>query len=503
MNKNRIISLILIISLLFVTLTANLQVSAVTYPLYGIINSSSGYAQIWSMAGTLGHEVAENKNKSEHLIDLANNEKIYILGEERDGDGDLWYKIKYGENFANEGYAFSSRVILHHEYVFDEDFEKNLANFPENYHESLRNIHAAYPNWKFVSNRLDITFSEAVSAQHSSASVTAVRKYFPVSYAGYGDEWRDSRAYDAANGKWIQPEQGWTYASRYAIEYFMNPANFLNINDVFMFMVQTYDQTVETTDMVRSVLAGTFLEKGYDKNGDGTPESDAYLEDIIEAAKQSGVSPSVIAAMIIVEQGIEGTSPIISGTYPGYEGLYNFFNYGASGETKDLIYTSGLTYASSKQWNSRSAAIIGGAKEYSNGYLNEGQNTFFYMNFNVVNKKWWHQYAANVLDSLGKASNLKDGLLQNSNATIVFNIPVYSDWECAAPAPEPPVTLGDTNSDNAIDIVDLAAVKMHILGIAGLEGIPAKAGDVNKDGAVDIVDLAAIKMHILGIQAIS
>ena len=243
--------------MLFVTLTANLQVSAVTYPLYGIINSSSGYAQIWSMAGTLGHEVAENKDKSEHLIDLANNEKIYILGEERDGDGDLWYKIKYGENFANEGYAFSSRVILHHEYVFDEDFEKNLANFPENYHESLRNIHAAYPNWKFVSNRLDITFSEAVSAQHSSASVTAVRKYFPVSYAGYGDEWRDSRAYDAANGKWIQPEQGWTYASRYAIEYFMNPANFLNINDVFMFMVQTYDQTVETTDMVRSVLAGT------------------------------------------------------------------------------------------------------------------------------------------------------------------------------------------------------------------------------------------------------
>ena len=502
MNKNRIISLILIISLLFVTLTANLQVSAVTYPLYGIINSSSGYAQIWSMAGTLGHEVAENKDKSEHLTDLPNNEKIYIFGEERDGDGDLWYKINYGENFANEGYAFSSRVILQYEYVYDEDFEKNLANFPENYHESLRNIHAAYPNWKFVSNRLDITFSEAVSAQHNSASVTSVRKYFPVEFGGYGDEWRDSRARNG-DGTWIQPEQGWTYASRYAIEYFMNPANFLNINDVFMFMVQTYDQTVETADMVRSVLAGTFLEKGYDKNGDGTPEADAYLEDIIEAAKQSGVSPSVIAAMIIVEQGVEGTSPIISGTYPGYEGLYNFFNYGASGETKDLIYTSGLTYASSKQWNSRSAAIIGGAKEYSNGYLNEGQNTFFYMNFNVVNKKWWHQYAANVLDSLGKASNLKDGLLQNSNATIVFNIPVYSDWECAAPAPEPPVTLGDTNSDNAIDIVDLAAVKMHILGITGLEGIPAKAGDVNKDGAVDIVDLAAIKMHILGIQAIS
>ena len=505
MNKNRIISLILIISLLFVTLTANLQVSAVTYPLYGTILNiyNRGKAAIYSMPGTTGHEAAEeDKGKSEHLTDLPDKEKVYVLGEAKDGDGDIWYKIKYGQDMANEGYAYSVHIILQHEYVYDEDFEKNLANFPKNFHDALRNMHAAYPNWKFVSNRLDITFAEAVSAQHSSASVTAVRKYFPVNYAGYGDEWRDSRAKDAS-GKWIQPEQGWTYASRYAIEHYMNPVNFLNTNDVFMFMQQTYDQTVEDKDMVRSVIEGTFLAKGYDKDGDGNIDADAYLDDIIEAAKQSGVSPSVIAANIIVEQGTEGTSPIISGTYPGFEGLYNFFNYGASGETKELIYTSGLTYAYSKGWNSRSAAIIGGAKEYSNGYMAAGQNTFYYMNFNVVNKIWWHQYAANVRDSLGKGNYLKDGLLKNYNATVVFNIPVYSDWECSAPPPEPPIMYGDTNSDKTIDIVDLAAVKMHILGITGLEGASAKAGDVNKDGAVDIVDLAAIKMHILGIQAIS
>ena len=510
MNKKRIISIVLTVALLFVSVTANLQVSAVTYPLYGIVKNiyNNGVAKIYSLPGTTGHEAEEaNKGKSEYLGDVADGEKVYVLAAEKDGDGDIWYKINYGEEYSKTGYAYSIHVILQHEYVYDADFEKNLANFPKGFHDALRNMHAAYPNWKFVANRLDISFADAVSAQHSSVSVEAVRKFFPVSYEGFGDEWRDSRAYNAAGNTWLQPEQGWTYASRYAIEYYMNPANFLTTNDLFMFMLQSYDQTVETKDMVRSVIEGTFLANGYDGN------PDAYIDDIMEAALQSGVSPSVIAANIIVEQGVNGTSPIISGSYvydngnpeerKDFTGFYNYFNYGASGETKDLIYISGLTYAQSHGWNSRRAAIIGGAKEYSNGYLKAGQNTFFYMNFNVVNKIWWHQYAANVRDSLVKGNNLKDGLLQNNNATVVFYIPVYADWECENPAPEPEVMRGDTNLDKTIDIVDLAAIKMNILGITPLEGLAAKAGDVNKDGVVDIVDLAAIKMHILGIQSIS
>ena len=414
-----------------------------------------------------------------------------VQGQEVETGNNTWYNITCEDK---TGYVYSKYLTI---IAYDEDFEKNLANFPESYHDSLRAVHSAYPNWRFVSNRLSVSFADAVSAQHSSTDIKAVRKFFPVSYAGYGDEWRDSRAYDAVNNAWAQPEPGWTYASRYAIEYYMNPANFLSPDDIFMFMVQSYDDKTETEEMVRSVISGTFLANGYD--GD----ADAYLKDIMEAARQSSVSPSVIAAMIIVEQGTNGTSPIISGTYPGYEGYYNFFNYGASGVSKDDIYISGLTYAKSHEWNSRRAAIIGGAKEYNNGYINEGQNTFFYMNFNVINQKWWHQYAANVRDSLGKASYLNDGLLANANATVVFNIPVYSDWECEAPPPEPEVMRGDTNSDKFIDIVDLAAIKMDILGITRLEGLSAKAGDVNKDGVVDIVDLAAIKMHILGIQSIS
>ena len=44
---------------------------------------------------------------------------------------------------------------------------------------------------------------------------------------------------------------------------------------------------------------------------------------------------------------------------------------------------------------------------------------------------------------------------------------------------------------------------MDILGVKKLEGKLSKAGDINGDGKIKAVDLAAIKMHILGVKTIS
>ncbi|MEE0808141.1 MAG: SH3 domain-containing protein, partial [Acutalibacteraceae bacterium] len=178
MNKNRIISLILIISLLFVTLTANLQVSAVTYPMYGEIKHSQGKGQttIYSLPGTKGHETPENKWQSESKGPLVDGTVIKVLGEELDGDGDKWYKINYGDNFGNEGYAFSSHVVLKYDYQHDEAFELELQKFPESYRESLRHLHAKYPNWKFVAKEIDMDFNTAIDLQYSPNDVTKRKK---------------------------------------------------------------------------------------------------------------------------------------------------------------------------------------------------------------------------------------------------------------------------------------------------------------------------------------
>ena len=59
---------------------------------------------------------------------------------------------------------------------------------------------------------------------------------------------------------------------------------------------------------------------------------------------------------------------------------------------------------------------------------------------------------------------------------------------------------GDVNKNGKIDIIDLAAVKLHLLKMKGkeLKDTALIAADVNKDEKISIVDLAAVKMHLLG-----
>jgi len=380
----------------------------------------------------------------------------------------------------------------------------------------LRELHAKYPNWKFVANNFDITFKEAVEAQYGVDNVKNTRKWVEFTYGG--NEWRDMRAYDATTDSWIVLESRWTYASRAAIEYFMDPRNSLNENMIFAFMQQSYYADEKMIDNLRTVIKGTFLENGYDKNGDGVADADAYIEDLMSAAQESGVSPYVLAATIIVEQGVKGETNLISGTYPNFEGFYNFFNYSATGATPDDIAVSGLTYAKNNGWNSREAAIKGGAKNYADGYIAIGQDTYYYKDFNVVKENWNHQYAAALYDAWTNAKYLQKGCVTNNEAAITFSVPVFADMpEAACPAPsvvvipeptppppEPVIKKGDPNDDGVVDVVDLAIVKMHILEMNKLEKDSKnfKASDVNGDGEVDVVDLAAIKMDILEIRKI-
>ena len=507
----KFISALLAVSLLIGNLIIFTVSAEVKYPVSGTVASAKG-AQIWSLPGTVGHEVDGKKGESQQIDTLENGTALMVLGEEKDGDGDTWYKVNYGDNYSKIGYAYSGRVKLNIDYEYDENFEVNLANFPSSYHAALRELHAIYPNWQFVANKFDLTFKEAVEAQYSVTNLANTRKWVEFTYGG--NEWRDMRGYDPVTDEWATREMRWTFASRVAIEYFMDPRNSLNADKIFVFMKQSYTESEKTRDNLRTVIKGTFLENGYDKNGDGAVEKDAYIDDMISAAEASGVSPYVLAATIIVEQGSKGETNLISGTYPGFEGYYNFFNFSTTGSTKDEMAQSGLSYAKSNGWSSRTASIIGGAKKYADGYISIGQDTYYYKDFNVVKQIWSHQYAAALYDAWTNANYLRRGCTDNKDAVLTFSIPVYADMPENAcpyptpgytpdPDPEPVVKKGDVNGDANINAIDLAAVKMDILGVKKLSGTEFSAGDVNSNGVINAIDLAAIKMHILGVKSIS
>ena len=290
------------------------------------------------------------------------------------GGGTVWYNVTYS---GKTGYVYGKYVEEIAEPTYDADFEKNLLNFPESYRAGLREMHNAYPGWVFIADNLNISLDEAVNLEYGGDDMFATKKWVELTY---GIEWRDPRV-NAQNPNHLR-EDRWTFASREAIAYFMDPRNALTVTNtkssfpnIFTFLQQSYDSATQNEAGLRTVVAGTFLAIGY--GGDG----DAYIKDIMQAARESNVSPYVIAGTIIVEQGTSGTSGLISGTYAGYEGYYNFFNYGAYGKDKEENVKNGLIYAKNKDWNSRGASIIGGAKLYESGYLGVNQDTYYYQDY--------------------------------------------------------------------------------------------------------------------------
>ena len=190
----------------------------------------------------------------------------------------------------------------------------------------------------------------------------------------------------------------------------------------------------------------------------GTPSSNTgsgsklYVDIIMDAAAQSGVSPYVLAVMILQEQGTNGGSPLISGNYSGYPGYYNFFNVEAYQSGSMSAIQTGLRYASQsgsygRPWDTVEKSIIGGAQNYGDNYVKAGQNTFYLKKFNVQGSNLYkHQYMTNIQGAASEAERLSKAYSSVKDSALEFQIPVYNNMletACAAP-------VGDGSPNNKL-----------------------------------------------------
>lgn len=499
-NKNRFLSVFLCVTLLFLSV---------------FTQKTSALAQTGRITGDgVNMRNKPDSGNSEIITTLSKDTVVQIdekvTGNEAEsGSGNIWYKVTAA---GKTGYVYGKYVQLIDSPDYDGNFEKNLLNFPESYRAALREIHAAYPNWVFIADNVDISLDAAINLEYGGDNIFATKKRVELTY---GIEWYDSRVV-TTDGKYID-EGRWTYPSKQAIAFFMDPRNALKISgdkgsfpNIFTFMQQSYDAGVQTAEGLRTVVKNTFLENGYGG------VKDAYITDIMNAARESGVSPYIIAATIITEQGTNGTSSLISGTYKGYEGYYNFFNYGATG---DNVIKNGLEYAKTNGWNSRAASITGGAVKYGSGYISKGQDTYYYMDFNVKTpSKISHQYATSLYDQCVKASSAKKAYISNTSGALTFKIPVYSSMPekvYAAPSIADMASSGgsqnqggqtgqterkkgDISGDGIINGKDLAMLKSYLLGLRTLTTEEKTYAEVSGDNQLNGKDLAIIKMYLLG-----
>ncbi|MBQ6847722.1 MAG: SH3 domain-containing protein [Clostridia bacterium] len=338
-----------------------------------------------------------------------------------------WLKIRY----MNSGEEKTGYIYNDSGYVYidkndpDLDFNSQLANFPESYRAALTELHNKYPNWKFVPDNVNCSFEQAVQLQMSEMRKQVQLEYHPISWRSMG-----KGAYDWSTGKWIDTNGGWTGASREIIRYYMDPRNFLNSSEIYMFLMQSYGNVTYTAEGLKSIVANSFLD------------TEEYINIILNAGKTAGISPYIIASKIIQEQGPQGgDNALVSGKY----GYYNFFNFGASGSGNQDVITEGIEFAKKNGWDTKEKSIVGGAKQLADGYVEVGQDTYYYQDFNVhFTGKLWHQYAQAVHDARGKGASLKKEYEDKVNYTLVFRIPVFKDM----PAVASPKPVENSNQNN-------------------------------------------------------
>lgn len=361
------------------------------------------------------------------IIEKASNRTAKVLGQTTDASGYIWYRITYhnGSQQITGFIRYDNSYIRIVEYDPGADFESKLSAFPESYRTALRELHAAYPNWNFVPDPVNVAFSEQVALQAKNMRKQVQMNGHPVS-------WRSMEhgSYDWVNNTWITTNGGWTGASKEIIAYYMDPRNFLNDTNIYMFLLQSFNPQLQNEDGVKKILKGTFMESNYADAND-TAYGGSYAKVIMKAAETHGVNPYILASKIRQEIGVN-ESAMVSGKHPGFENLYNFFNIGASGNDNDVL-TNGLIRARQEGWTTRSSAIIGGAKFLSNNYVSKGQDTYYLQNFNIHDtNNLWHQYAQAVHDSCSKGASLAGNYRNKPEYSLTFKIPVYNSMPSAA-----------------------------------------------------------------------
>lgn len=338
-----------------------------------------------------------------------------------------WARIRFKHwGYVYEGYVYTSYLGNKKKVNLDQNYANDLrrTGFPESYIEDLCKMHAIHPSWKFTPSKTNISLEDAVNGEINPISKNLI-------HTSDNKMLSNDNSAIGSNGQPIAFEPGWYAPSRYAIQYYLDPRNFLDDNSIFMFEQLSYSNNISEND-IQKMLNGTFLSGTFRYNN----QNYTYARAFLEAGKNNNVNPISLVSRVLQEQGPRGSAT----SDMNYNGktYHNYFNFFASGNTSSEIIKNALTYAVARGWDNPYTAINGGAKELSNGYISNNQDTLYYQKFNIVGEsRFWHQYMANIQAPYSESRSTFNSYWENNlvDNAFVFKIPVYQDMAVSSPLP--------------------------------------------------------------------
>lgn len=298
------------------------------------------------------------------------------------------------------------------------------------YKELLKNLKKIHPNWTFTLMYTglkwkDVLYNEKEKIGHDSNLVQGKTGEWVCQEKTCVNEDGTSKAWEGKD---------WYCASYKALSYYMDPRNFLTENQIFQYERLSYTDEIYTADGIEKIIKDTFMSntspRKYYENEAYSDKTFAQI--MLEAGKNNGISPYHIASRIrqeiVKSDGLPSNSA--TGKVEGYEGIYNFFNIGAS--TGEGAIGRGLKYAKDSGWTTPEIAIDKGANYIAKKFISIGQDTLYLQKFNVDSQDgilYTHQYQANIQAPQAESRKIYNsyselGMLNNA---INFVIPVYEN----------------------------------------------------------------------------
>lgn len=416
--------LFLILSTTFFVIGLN-NVRANTF--YGIIQTESLNTTV---------RVRATPNTSGASLHITWTGQLYTLVDlvkipDQGGCSEGWYQIYYSG--SNKGYMCSKYLDIFESKQdgtqpvtaceIELSTNEKTKKFPASYWGGLCKLKEKYPNWSFEAVPTNLEWQTAVekeSACRISYTTSTNPELIDLSCVG---EYKDT----------------WYPASQKAVAYYMDPRNFFAPRTIFQFEYLKYALALESfyPQMAKTIIGGT--------------QFFAYHQDLNIIMNQAGsvanVNPVFIASRVLQELGSTNKLyNLYSGIYDGHNNefynYYNFYNIGVSDACATTLGATycGLNYAKNSAnpiWNSVYSALLGGATNIANNYINKGQYTTYLQRYNVVpteaNKLYSHQYMTNLAAPLSESASAFKGYLGSEllNSYFVFHIPVYENMHVA------------------------------------------------------------------------